>query len=113
MKILAYSLLIFVLLLVCVGINVNMTIYHENAHKEIFKEYGIHSTIEYKWFSLRGASALTIPEKGYCNDNCKSDQNLNDIVGYHLFALQDTIFILASILILIIFVIGKEVIKNE
>lgn len=65
-------------LFIALLVGLNFVAYHEMSHGEIFKSYG--STPEYS-FDWQGATTT-----GTCKGNqaCISEQNWNDIIGYHL-----------------------------
>lgn len=56
-----------------------MIYFHEQVHKIIFNDYGMNSTIN----MFDGFDATTTAF-GYCNDNCKLANEINDGIGYHM-----------------------------
>jgi len=62
----------------------SITYYHENVHKEIFRSYGIDSTIEYNFLWMGGR---TITNETCSTEQCTISHNQNEIIGYSLSAL--------------------------
>ena len=76
-----------------------MVYMHEMVHKEIFESYGIESKIDlFKEFPFY---ALTIPEKNCPNDTCTLAHDINESIGYHLFAFYFLLFAYFSFSLLI------------
>ena len=66
-------------------------IMHEAIHVKIFARYGIDSVTKIDW--LVNAYTIPNPEKyENCNDFCKLDNSLNDIIGYSAALLIMAIF---------------------
>jgi hypothetical protein len=77
--ILLYS---FIVMVAYWGLNVSDTISHENVHKQIFKYYGINSTININYLNADG---VTQPApNSTCDDSCRYLHSLNEIVSYNL-----------------------------
>lgn len=78
---LTFQLIIFLLL-----ISINLLLLyeyisaHEEVHSTIYDNYGINNTVKINIFS----SSYTETESGCYSENCKIQQNLTEIVGYHL-----------------------------
>lgn len=70
---------------------------HELAHQEIFKEWGINSTIKIDKFG-----AWTIPDDwSKCNDTCILAHNINESISYSII----TFYVLFSFSISLLFII--------
>ena len=56
---------------------------HEFIHRQIYARYAIESDTKINYLTLSG---ITIPkgDLGTCNDYCKLDHALNDIISYNL-----------------------------
>ena len=69
---------------------------HELIHRTIYSRYGIGSATKIDYLTLSGTT-LILSDKD-CNDSCKLQNTLNDVIGYYL-----VIFIMNSWLLLFIF----------
>ena len=77
---------------------INAIYYHELAHKEIYKHYGIDSEIGINFKELYAYTyAKDITN---CNDNCILAHDINDIVGYNLLPSLSAIFSILLLLLL-------------
>jgi len=77
--------------------------FHELAHSEIYRHYGINSEIfMFKYFP----DLITLAESPCPNDTCTLAHNIIDGVGYHLLVMTAIILMLFGILYMNI--IGKE-----
>lgn len=79
------------------------TFYHENAHKQIYENYGIKSFAEIGIFK-----GMTFPEKACNTEDCKLSQSLTEIIGYHSIA-----FIYNLWFMFLIFMIYKEITRKK
>jgi len=73
--------------------------YHELAHQEIWRSYGIDSKIK---LSFPDAQTVTeTPVKEYyekCNEECKLAHNFNEVIGYHVMWIIIGMFFIALFL---------------
>ena len=73
-------------------------IYHEQAHVQIYRSYGIESHVEY-FSSFPDFVTITEPfPKGQCTEECILANNLNEVVGYHLTMVLVILIVLMYIL---------------
>jgi len=79
--------------------------YHENAHKEVFRSYGIDSNIDY--FNTGGnhsfwdfTATTTSTGNKACSAQCISDQNHVDIEGYHMIALIISLWMMTTLILI-------------
>jgi hypothetical protein len=87
MKTQTFLIINFILLWFVVGYATEMIFvsYHEEAHKQAFIAYNIYSDVEINWFKMSGKTSPDTEEYyKFCNDSCKSDENMIDNTGYHL-----------------------------
>ena len=80
-------LISFIILSVIVfyGFNLAFVIAHEDVHKQIFESYGVNSTVEIDYLTLK---AFTTGLKS-CPEGCNLAHNINESVGYHLVPIMD------------------------
>jgi len=67
---------------------------HEVIHYSIFARHGVESEMSFDFFPIpRG---MVIPTGNYelCNDSCKFQHALNDIVGYNLVMFMSFLLVL-------------------
>lgn len=98
-------LIIFFVIFMCSGLAIFVD-YHENAHKAVFRNYGINSTINYfdlKHLNFWDLTATTTPIGNYtCDSWCISNQNHVEIQGYHTIALILNLWIIFALFIMYI-----------
>ena len=70
---------------------------HEFIHKQIFERHGIISESKVNLIFLSG---VTTPASSLCNDSCKLEHTINDVIGYYLATFIYFIFILTLIILL-------------
>ena len=109
------SFFIFMLLLITMAwiSQIAYLISHENIHQIILKRYDIDSKIEIDIFKFSGKA---IPDeeayKTNCNDHCKFQNALNDIIGYN-FAVFLLVFWLAFIIWFLYDLVRKQYMEVE
>jgi hypothetical protein len=90
---LAFCMLVFLV------VNATLIYLHEHAHQQIFKEFGVNSTIEYGFLYQSG---LTIPEGRYANvEDARVGNALqaqNEMFGYQITALELPLVLLCLLL---------------
>lgn len=61
---------------------------HEAVHKEIYRNYGLHSDIRLNYFTLSGYTTAEVPEgqkyKEFCNEYCELAHDITESIGYQL-----------------------------
>ena len=57
---------------------------HEAIHSQIFNRYGIRNDINFKFLPIPRGVVTPYGNYTLCNDSCKLQHSLNDIVGYNL-----------------------------
>lgn len=76
---------------------VSSVMQHEEVHKEIFKDYGIESEVEYTLFSgiFTGSMAHTSAyfNNSQCPLTCKQAHEYNEIVGYNVSSIILSLFL--------------------
>lgn len=93
-----------------------MAYQHEAVHSEIYSYYGIDSSIHYDFYSkdswLKGKMAYTEVTNSSqlykCDDTCKNDHILNEIVGYNIGGLQISLWFM-----LLFYIIYKDICKSN
>ncbi len=85
---------------------VSYIIAHEAIHYTIFTRYNIESRIEMDYLRVRGNVIPESMEK--CNDSCKSQHALNDIVGYNV-----ATFIAFITFMFFVYLINKKLCEDE
>ena len=99
--------LVFIVLFYATGMS--MVHVHEQAHKEIYRTYGVESEIKYDWIKISGytqADYLEAQEK--CNELCELAHNQNEIVGYHMSGLVSVLVFLFCIYLMFKLIGGKN-----
>lgn len=101
-----HKALIILLIVFAIGY-FGMIIVHEDAHKQIFKSYGIDSKIDILNWDM---TATTTAEEPCPNDYCTLAHNLNEVIGYTGEGLYTGLF-----LVFIIFVAlkGKDLFPED
>ena len=75
------------------------TIYmHEKVHQAIFESYGISSKVNYGFIFT--TEPINASDWAKCNENCRSLQLMNEVVGYPLQILITLVSIIAFVCIL-------------
>jgi len=95
-----------IILLVCTGSFIYL---HEQTHQEIFRSWGINSSIEYAPENSKYFFA-TIGDSPCPSAQCISAQNNADVFAYHLLPF---FLMIGCGLLLIIFLIEEILIKSE
>lgn len=81
---------------------------HEYVHQEIFRTYGINSTIYIEpIYSFSTVQGYTLPNseqyKNNCNESCKNLNLFNEIISYNIDTVVSSIFICVFIVILFLY----------
>ena len=80
---------VYLTILLHIGLNA-AAFYHESAHQRIFKEFGCDSEIV-----ITSNQALTIPADGcFYNESMSYLHSLNEIFGYHIYALTINLWLM-------------------
>ena len=74
---------------------------HEAIHRHIFNKYEVESIVEIGF--LHGSVAPLKRDMWKCNDSCKLQHTLNDVVGYNV-----AVFMICIILLLLTYFLYKE-----
>lgn len=91
-------------------VNYGFTLQHESAHKEIYADYGIESTIHLNnpikamTTGVGGYTKTVMTAKEYdskCNETCLSLHAQNEIIGYNMEIVMASIFVLIMFLIIL------------
>lgn len=79
---------------------------HEDAHHQIFRQFGCNSTIEFDWMTF---TAKTIPSEGCRGSEAMATMHaMNEIVSYNLEAIEIMIMIVLVTYIWICPTLNKE-----
>jgi len=93
--------------------NLLNTISHEDIHQKIFDDYNIPSNITINYWTGSGYTDAHYNTSA-CNEMCHYQHNMNEIVGYPMTFLINTIFLALILILAIIYVKDAgEVIENE
>ena len=57
---------------------------HEAIHSKIFSRYGVDNEIKISFFPIPRGKVIPIENYENCNDSCKFQHSLNDIIAYNL-----------------------------
>lgn len=58
---------------------------HEEVHRAIFSDYGVHSEVYYLKYFPRMVTVPNVTEAiEYCNESCNIQHEENEIVGYNI-----------------------------
>ena len=82
---------------------------HEDAHQQVYKKYNIDSEIDINYLTLSGKTTPEIKNIENCGDQCKHEQNLTEIFGYHVMGFASNLWLMFLIL-MVIKILGA---KNE
>lgn len=101
-KLLITLIFVGIFLLAIYVVMMNHISLHEAIHKSIWEDYDINSTIEINFKTISGTTTADLNEyNNKCNDYCKFQHNLNDIVGYNIVTLVlFTLVIFAGLVII-------------
>ena len=84
-------LLLIVIGVLYIGVAYNSTAGHERIHKKIFSRYDIDTNMTFGIFT--GSVVVNNMSDYYkCNDACKTQHTLNDVITYPIIDLINTIF---------------------
>ena len=65
---------------------------HEFIHKQIYTRYEVENGYSLNRLTLSGQTWVNLEQMYKCNDSCKLQNALNDIVGYYLVIILFSIF---------------------
>jgi len=104
---LKFIAILFLLIIAFIFIAHNATWGHERLHKKIFSRYFIESEMNVSIFT--GIVMPTnLSEYDKCNDACKTQHTINDVISYEMDNLINTLFAL-----FFIYLLYRGWIKNE
>ena len=67
---------------------------HEAIHYQIFARYDVESEISFDFFPVPKGVVVPFGDYKLCNDSCKLQHALNDIIGYNLVVLISFLLVL-------------------
>lgn len=67
---------------------------HEVIHYSIFARYDIESEMSFDFFPVPRGVVIPFGDYELCNDSCKFQHALNDIIGYNLVVLISFLLVL-------------------
>lgn len=102
--------LLFLVLTICLLYlgGLKYTTSHEFLHERIYKRYNIPSITEINYGKLEGRTLISTIDYYKCNDYCKLQHSLNDIVGYNV-----TIIIFSAWSMFFLWLLYKRLFENE
>lgn len=95
-----FRLVILLIVLMALGV-ISATVYHENAHKRIFLEYGLENvSIDYGFVSNTTAY-------GECEGDCKMLNQMNEVIGYNSFGLISMLIVCMFFILILYLEMGE------
>ena len=67
---------------------------HEVIHYQIFSRYNVESNMDFDFFPIPRGVVTPIGDYKLCNDSCKAQHALNDIIGYNLVVFMSFLLVL-------------------
>ena len=82
---------------------------HEEVHKQVFRNYGVSSTVTINYLTLTGVTYPNMTEyRKYCNESCNDLNIQNEIIGYNSIMQVLSMWLMVIILAVIIFINSKS-----
>jgi len=104
---LKFIAILFLLVMFFIFVAYNATWGHERIHKKIYSRYFIESEMNVSIFT-GSVMPNNLSEYDKCNDACKTQHTINDVISYEM---ENLIFTLFGLFF--IYLIYKTWIKNE
>jgi len=80
---LKFIAILFLLVMFFIFVAYNATWGHERIHKKIFSRYFINSTMKVNTFT-GSVMPNNLSEYDKCNDDCKTQHTINDVISYEM-----------------------------
>lgn len=75
-------LLLFIIGILIWSVGAKYISSHESIHYKIFQRHNITSSIDIDYLKLNGRTIKT--NDNICNDTCKLENTINDVIGYNM-----------------------------
>jgi hypothetical protein len=103
------EIFIFILIICTMYFNGVMCVnVHEEVHKQVFRNYGVDSTVEINYLTLAGSTSPNMTQyKKYCNESCDILNIQNEIFGYNIIVLIISLWLMVMVIVSTIIIKGK------
>lgn len=87
------------------------TMFHEEAHKAVWNNYGINSSIKYNldpYNDWIGQTTVTSNNSNDCDSGCEQTHAQIEVIGNFIDYILFTIFIILISVLCVLYVVGKK-----